>query len=93
MEILYVRACEHNHWLSARYCFAILGKVHRALTDSVLLLSSRNLAVVIGNDKSISLSTENVLSDADVALKIASVSHDPLEHALVQETLKIISWV
>lgn len=93
LELVYVKACEENHWITARYCFALLNRRQSVLYDGLLLLHSRHISIVVGIENTLRLDVERFQSNADVVTAVNNLIQDPLERAIVQETLVIIGSI
>lgn len=93
LELVYAKAREDNHWLTARYCFSILGRIHAVLADGMPLLSSRFLSVTIGTEPAITLSSEGPFYNQEIARVINGIVVNPLERTLVQEALAVVGSV
>ena len=85
LKKVYRDAKSNNYWLTARYCFYVLGYVHEDLGDSLVVLNSRHLDVAIGYSKDKHRVMSEPLPNADIINIISDAVRDPLEHAVVQE--------
>ncbi len=90
LELVYLKACEDNHWVTSRYCFAVLNRFHSVMADGLLLLNSRHLSVVVGLDNQLRLDCDSFSTNKDIVGAVERVIDEPLERALVQETLVVI---
>ncbi|VUD53343.1 hypothetical protein TDB9533_01815 [Thalassocella blandensis] len=93
IQLVYEKACEDNHWVTARYCFAVLNRTQSVLYDGMLLLHSRHLSVVVGLDNNLRLDGEHYNSNSDIVTAINNHIEEPLECVLVQEVLVIIGSI
>lgn len=89
-ELVYRISCQDNHWMTARFCFNVLGKVHNVLADGLLLLNSRHLSVVLGNDNTRQLQCEGTANNKEIASIINQMNTSAVEKTLTQELIAII---
>ncbi|WP_017444911.1 glycoside hydrolase family 15 protein [Gayadomonas joobiniege] len=90
---LYKNAIINGHWLTARWCFSVLGYSHPDLADDLSLLSSRNLSILVGRDGITVLSgNNNSLQQEELITTLNMATKTPLERTLVQEILLILSY-
>lgn len=87
---IYFTAQVNNYWLSARYCFALLGQVHMDLGDALTMLAARHLSISIGKDRENRISLAHAKPNDEIYKDITAVSDCLLEHTLLQETLSAI---
>ncbi|PCK09027.1 MAG: phosphorylase kinase [Alteromonadaceae bacterium] len=91
LEYIYTKACEHNYWLTSRYCFAVLNRFHTDLADGIVLLSSRHLSVSVGSDdKHTPIDVDASNCNEKIVEVINAVVDNLLERTLVQETLSMV---
>ena len=87
LEAVYREAEINNHWLTARYCFIVLGWTHEDLGDGLVVLNSRHLDVALGYTRE----NERIIADPvpndQAANIIREVVRTPIENAMVQEML------
>lgn len=93
LAVVYEKACEDNHWLTARLCFSALGRIHTVLADGIAQFNARHLAVAIGENKTVAVEVTSSSTDKEVVEQIHAVVDDVLERVLVQETLAIIGSI
>ncbi len=87
IQNIYYTAQINNYWLSARYCFAVLGETHIDLGDALTMLAARHLSISIGKDRDNRISLTQAKPNAEIYQDITTVSHCKLEHTLLQEML------
>ncbi len=90
LKTLYLIACQDNHWMTARFCFQVLGKVQDALADGVVLLASRHLSVVLGTQDNGLRHLDAGHGNAEIINVIRQISVDPFEQVLTQEALTVV---
>ncbi len=90
IELVYRISCQDNHWMTARFCFNILGKVHNVLADGLLLLNSRHLSVVLGKDETRLLQCEGTVNNNEIAAIINNMPISSVEKTLTQELIAIV---
>lgn len=89
-EFIYYKACQNNHWLTARFCFSFLNKVHMALAEGLTLLGSRHLSVMLGDNETQYNELDIALSDQEIMRSIISVGRSHVECSIIQELLAVI---
>ncbi|MER2491242.1 glycoside hydrolase family 15 protein [Catenovulum sediminis] len=93
IEACYQIARLKNYWLTARWCFSVLGYSHSDLADDLSLLCSRNLSILVGtNNLTVLSGDENYLDQEELISTLDKAAKTPLERALVQELLVILSY-
>ena len=90
IAVVYRISCQDNHWMTARFCFHYLGKVHNVLADGLLLLNSRHLRVLLGDAHKTSLECERGITNEQVAAKINQMDVSPIEKTLTKEFIAVM---
>ena len=87
---VYRAAQKQNHWLTTRYCFAVLGKFHQDLSDGVVVLASAHIVVAIGHSKAKQELFATHMPDEEIVDIIRRNISEPVEQVLLQEILEIM---
>lgn len=87
---IYQQAQKNNAWLVVRLCFSALGFVHTDLNDSLTIMSSRNMSVVVGNNDLSEIEFCHSFSNQGFFDELDHQFTDPLERTLVLELLSAI---
>ncbi|MBE8717492.1 glycoside hydrolase family 15 protein [Cellvibrio polysaccharolyticus] len=87
---IYRQAQKHNAWLVARLCFSALGLIHTDLNESLTIMSSRNMSVVVGASDLSEIAFCHSFSNQGFFDELDHQFVDPLERTLVLELLSAI---
>lgn len=88
---IYNKVQHEQLWLTARYCFSILGYVQTDLADDISLVCARHIAIILGRNNQVSLGNEHALMKPKHIMEILDAACEtPIERTLIQELLVIL---
>jgi phosphorylase kinase alpha/beta subunit len=82
-----------GYWLLSRYCASVLKQSPNDLADGLMMLTARNLSVVIGKGKVNVIVIDAPMENSEIVRCVYKLYYHPLERTLVQEFLAIIGTV
>ena len=93
LDYAYSVAQRKGYWLTARYCFGVLGKHYPDLADGLTMVAVRHLRVVVGRRRGNSYVIDSVRTNSEIIAGVSETTESSLERTLIQEFLAIIGSI
>lgn len=90
LQAIYKEAQRRSAWLLCRLCFSGLKRVHADLNESLTIMSSRNMSVIVGDKDLAEIAFCHSFSNQGFFDELDSRFPDPLERCLMLELLSTI---